>query len=908
MPDAVIHPTPQELAAFGLGKLSESAAAAIAAHLESCPACRQAVAGVSADSFLDKIRAAKQGDLSFAPSSAGQPSTPAVPCPNVPPELARHPKYLILRELGRGGMGVVYQARHKEMDRQVVIKVINRALLDRPESLERFRREIRAAAQLSHQNIVTAYDAERAGESHMLVMEFVSGQSLDEVLKKKGPLPVSVACHFARQVALGLQHAYERGMVHRDIKPQNLMLTPKGQVKILDFGLAKVVREENTSTGLTSENAYLGTPDYCAPEQATDARTADIRADLYSLGCTLYYLLSGRPPFREDTVVKTILAHQQKQPQPLTELRPEVPAEIWKVLTRLLAKEPAQRYEKPSEVAQALVPFIKSGSKQEAKAGSAPPQSTGSPGKGTVFELETSHDKKVPQDVSVTATPKEVPAKEEATSPFADLGVSASVKLTRAPKRKGRKGCVLTVAVSASLTLALILIASTMLKDNVQTRGTGEAMVSTDGKGKSPQTRDLERPIPDNKAASSALIDPEPYLFLSFHDQGDKDIPLPTMRFGLRARDPKHPDQPKKLTFDEHGRSNNTVLLVDGRQYLFGEPNPPKIGFDESDPPGKWLEMKAKLQGEIAGRPRDGLGSSWLLSGRNVKITQEVEIVPGQQSRRLDTCLVRYILKNRDTLPHQVGIRFMLDTFIGSNDGVPFAVPGSSELCDTEMTFNTSDRVPDFVQALERDDLRNPGTVAFLQFRVGENIEGPSRVHLGGWPNPELHKIGIQAARAQLTGWNVPFISMKERIGNGSMNDSAVTMYWNEQTLEPGKTRVVGFTYGLGNVDTRESGGDLLLTAGGRLVPNVDFSLMALVHDPKPDETLTLELPTGVEAAGQQMTRKVPAVPPGASRRDSPVTWRLRASKEGKYELTVRSSTGAKQKLPLTIRTRDMFD
>ncbi len=195
--------------------------------------------------------------------------------------MARHPKYLILRELGRGGMGVVYQARHREMDRQVVIKVINRSLLDRPDSLERFRREIRAAAQLSHPNIVTAYDAEQAGELHMLVMEFVPGRNLTEVVRLKGPLPISVACHFARQVAWGLQHAYERNLVHRDIKPQNLMLTPQGRVKILDFGLAKHVREERRSTALTSENAYLGTPDYCAPEQATDAGKADIRADLY---------------------------------------------------------------------------------------------------------------------------------------------------------------------------------------------------------------------------------------------------------------------------------------------------------------------------------------------------------------------------------------------------------------------------------------------------------------------------------------------------------------------------------------------------------------------------------------------------------------------------------------------------
>ncbi len=476
MLDAMIHPTLHELVAFGLGKLPERAAAVVAAHLESCPPCRKAVANVPPDSFLDKVRAARPDASSFPPrlagasnaaSSADRPAMPIVPCPDVPPELARHPKYLILRELGRGGMGVVYQARHKEMDRQVVIKVINRSLLDRPDTLERFHREVRAAALLSHPNIVTAYDAEKVGDSHMLVMEFVPGQSLAEVVQKKGSLPIAHACHFMRQVALGLQHAHERDMVHRDIKPQNLMLSLKNQIKILDFGLAKVLREQVASTRLTAHDVYMGTPDYCAPEQAQDARSADTRADLYSLGCTLYHLLSGRPPFREDTVVKTILAHQQKKPRPLPELRPEVPAELWQVVKRLLAKDPAKRYQKPIEVAQALLSFIKPGAKQEAKDGLALSQSTGAPNKGTVFELETSEVKKIPQDVSAKEPLKEVSEKEEA-SPFADLAASASLKLSMAPKRNGRKGCVLTVAVTGSLALTLILIAGTIIKLNVQ--------------------------------------------------------------------------------------------------------------------------------------------------------------------------------------------------------------------------------------------------------------------------------------------------------------------------------------------------------------------------------------------------------------------------------------------------------
>jgi formylglycine-generating enzyme required for sulfatase activity/tRNA A-37 threonylcarbamoyl transferase component Bud32 len=291
---------------------------------------------------------------------------------NLPPELASHPRYKVLRELGRGGMGVVYEARQTLMNRQVVIKVISKALLDHPDAVERFRREVEAAARLSHPNIVTAYDAEQAGELHMLVMEFVPGQSLAEVLKKKGPLAIPRACHFARQAALGLQHAFEQGMVHRDIKLANLMLTPKGQVKILDFGLAKLASEHGQSKGLTSTGAYIGTPEYSAPEQATSARSADIRADIYSLGCTLYCLLAGRPPFQEETVVLTLFAHMTKEPTPLPELRAEVPAGLWKVVAKMLARDPAQRFQQPGEPARALLPFMKSGPRETTAAVVAP--------------------------------------------------------------------------------------------------------------------------------------------------------------------------------------------------------------------------------------------------------------------------------------------------------------------------------------------------------------------------------------------------------------------------------------------------------------------------------------------------------------------------------------------------------
>jgi tRNA A-37 threonylcarbamoyl transferase component Bud32 len=286
--------------------------------------------------------------------------------PGLPPELAGNPHYQVLRELGKGGMGVVYVARNVLMDRLEVLKVINRPLLDRSASVERFLQEIRAAAKLNHDNVVKAYSALALGELLVFAMEYVEGEDLSRLVKRLGPLPLPNACFYALHAALGLQHAHESGLVHRDIKPANLILSKKGKkqvVKILDFGLAKASRERQTDGRLTVQGAIMGTPDYIAPEQTMDAAAADIRADIYSLGCTLYFLLAGRPPFRGDTPISTIMAHVQDPPRPLPELCPEVPTELWAVVAKMLAKDPAQRYQKPAEVAQALAPFVKAAGK-----------------------------------------------------------------------------------------------------------------------------------------------------------------------------------------------------------------------------------------------------------------------------------------------------------------------------------------------------------------------------------------------------------------------------------------------------------------------------------------------------------------------------------------------------------------
>jgi serine/threonine-protein kinase len=269
-------------------------------------------------------------------------------------------KYILLERVGEGGMGQVFKARHRLMGRTVAIKLIRQERLDSPEAIKRFEREVRAAAVLDHPNIVHALDADRVGGNHLLVMEYIDGASdLAKLVKKNGPLPVTLASEYLRQAALGLQHAHERGMVHRDIKPHNLLLTADGAVvKILDMGLARLSRSdaETHTSNLTQEGKVMGTPDYLAPEQALAAHTVDIRADLYSLGCTFYYLLSGRLPFKSDNLTGALLKHQLEQAVPVEQLRPEVPPELAAIIRKLMAKRPEDRFQTPAELVCALSP------------------------------------------------------------------------------------------------------------------------------------------------------------------------------------------------------------------------------------------------------------------------------------------------------------------------------------------------------------------------------------------------------------------------------------------------------------------------------------------------------------------------------------------------------------------------
>jgi tRNA A-37 threonylcarbamoyl transferase component Bud32 len=353
------HPPAEVLDAFEKGDLSEEEAAEVEVHLQDCVACCDALAAIPADAFLSSLRQAHAG-MSPAKRTALTPP-PAVELGGLPTVAAAPGTPVLagfedLRELGRGGMGVVYSAVHRVMGRRVAVKLIHPEFAANPEAVERFRREARAVARLTHPNLVTAYDAGQDGERLFLVMECLDGESLADLVGRDGPLSIALACDCVRQAALGLQHAHDNGLVHRDVKPHNLMRTADGTVKVLDFGLAALADDRGRS-GRTGPNAVMGTPGYMAPEQAEDARSADGRADVYSLGCTLFHLLTGKEPFPMDSTLLKLLAHRSQERPSARGTRPEVPAELDAVLNRAMARRPEERYPTPGALAEALAPF-----------------------------------------------------------------------------------------------------------------------------------------------------------------------------------------------------------------------------------------------------------------------------------------------------------------------------------------------------------------------------------------------------------------------------------------------------------------------------------------------------------------------------------------------------------------------
>jgi eukaryotic-like serine/threonine-protein kinase len=278
--------------------------------------------------------------------------------------------YVIIDELGQGGMGRVYKARHRRLERIVALKIIHPMDWSHPEAVRRFQREARATARLRHPNIVLLYDADEVNGVHFLAMEYVQGIDLDKLLLQKGPLDIAQACDCIRQAAHGLQHAHERGLVHRDVKPSNLLLMRDhgdgtvpveatrlpagGIVKILDLGLARFSNFGTDIEKLSVSGIVVGTPDYLAPEQALDSSKVDVRADIYGLGCTFYELLTGQAPFSMVTGTQKLIAHIQDEPPPAETLRAGLPIEIVQIVRKMMAKNPDERFQTAAEVAEVL--------------------------------------------------------------------------------------------------------------------------------------------------------------------------------------------------------------------------------------------------------------------------------------------------------------------------------------------------------------------------------------------------------------------------------------------------------------------------------------------------------------------------------------------------------------------------
>jgi len=270
------------------------------------------------------------------------------------------PGYKVLGVLGRGGMATVYKARQLHPKRLVAIKVIDRSRAGDGEIVARFRQEQTLAARLRHPNLIAVYEAGRAADDPYLVLEFVKGYNLEGFIAGYGPLPVAEACEVIRQAALGLQYLHEHGLVHRDVKPSNLMLTPAGEVKVFDLGVARDLHDPAGGERITGHGQFLGTLDYMAPEQCTDPHAVDIRADVYGLGCTLYELLAGQAPFARpgfESLFQKMKAHAEAPVPPIQERRPETPKGLGFALERMLAKDRERRFASPADVVKAVQPF-----------------------------------------------------------------------------------------------------------------------------------------------------------------------------------------------------------------------------------------------------------------------------------------------------------------------------------------------------------------------------------------------------------------------------------------------------------------------------------------------------------------------------------------------------------------------
>ena len=377
-------PDNEILSEYTLGALSPAASMLIEQHLNDCSLCSRRLESLDqlTDPLITMLREASPfasrrylhepeyqtavNTITHLKILTDPKSLPQYEKPGLPDQSVRTPlrfpatfgRYELGELAGRGGMGVVYRAFDGSHNREVIVKFLTERSLNHPKMLRRFEVEMRLAGHLNHANIVRAIDSGQIDGRQFLVFEYHEGKDLAAVLKHQGSLRIEDACEIVRQAASGLQHIHENGLVHRDLKPANLFLTVTGEIKILDLGLA-LLREtsETDGVGLTSPGKLMGTIDYMSPEQAEDTHRVDIRADIYSLGATLYALLCGNAPLRgkpDSSLMERLLSLSTGEFTPLSSLRPDIPEEVTQIVHRMLARNPVNRYQKPADVVTAL--------------------------------------------------------------------------------------------------------------------------------------------------------------------------------------------------------------------------------------------------------------------------------------------------------------------------------------------------------------------------------------------------------------------------------------------------------------------------------------------------------------------------------------------------------------------------
>lgn len=369
MMTAIDCPKTDRLREYALGQLPEENSDELADHLRDCPSCQSELDTIAdcEDSLIQSIRTVdslaslcdepgcQAAMLAALSAISDRQSTPDdMDVPNAIGE------YEIVRPLGSGGMGNVYLARHTKLGREVAMKVLAHHRVGDPRMTERFEAEMRAIGQLSHPGIVTAHDAREIDGTAVLVTEYIDGLDLSQVVSRVGELTTADACEIIRHVAVALQYTSDQGFVHRDIKPSNIMLSRRGEVKLLDLGLARLQEPHEGRPDLTATGQAMGTADYIAPEQVNDSRGVDVRADIYSLGCTLFKLLTGRAPFADDkheTAFEKMTAHVRSAPPGIEEFCPQVAPALAKLVESMLAKHSSDRPKTPRNVADRLSQF-----------------------------------------------------------------------------------------------------------------------------------------------------------------------------------------------------------------------------------------------------------------------------------------------------------------------------------------------------------------------------------------------------------------------------------------------------------------------------------------------------------------------------------------------------------------------